>query len=78
MHINSISLLINVSLMKMSPTSIISAFVAIVIGASLVGPLANIIVEPGTNVTGAALAIYGLLTLFFVIVVVMVAVRAIK
>lgn len=62
----------------MSPSHLIMAFVTIVIGASLVGPLANIVVEPGTNVTGAALAIYSLLTLFFVIIVVMVAVKAIR
>ncbi|GAG82365.1 unnamed protein product [marine sediment metagenome] len=60
-----------------SPNTLIMAFVAIVIGASLVGPLADIVSMPGGNVTGAALAIYGLLTLFFVIIVIMVAVKAI-
>lgn len=60
-----------------SPGSLIMAFVAIVIGASLVNPLATIVAGVGSNVTGAALAIYGLLTLFFVIVVIMVAVKAI-
>lgn len=61
-----------------SPSYIIMAFVSIVIGASLVSPLADIIAGVGGNVTGAALAIYGLLVLFFVIVVIMVAVKAIR
>jgi hypothetical protein len=63
--------------MAVSPSSIIMAFVTIVIGASLVTPMANIVAGVGGNVTGAALAIYALLTLFFVILVIMVAVKAI-
>lgn len=63
--------------MALSPTTVIMAFVTIVIGASLVSPLADIIAGVGGNVTGASLAIYGLLTLFFVIIVIMVSVKAI-
>lgn len=61
-----------------SPSALISVFVALIIGASLVGPLAGIVIAPGVNVTGAALAMYSLLTLFFVIAVIMVAVKAIR
>jgi hypothetical protein len=63
--------------MGVSPATLIMAFVAIVIGASLVSPLADIVAGVGGNVTGASLAIYGLLTLFFVIIVIMTAVKAI-
>lgn len=61
----------------LSPSAIIMAFVTIVIGASLVSPLADIVAGVGGNVTGASLAIYVLLTLFFVILIIMVAVKAI-
>lgn len=60
-----------------SPGAIIAVFVMIVIGASLAGPLADIVSQPGGNVTGATLAIYSLLTLFFVIIIIMAAVKAI-
>lgn len=81
---------------NITPKVVISAFVLIVIGASLVSPLGDIIWgtlnTPGqwelngsfnetyiaSNVTGAGAAILALLTLFFVIVIVMVAVKHIR
>jgi hypothetical protein len=65
---------------KINPSTIIMAFVTIVIGASLVTPMANILWVNTTisNITGAAYALYTLILLFFVILVVVAAVKHIK
>ena len=76
---------------KLNPKDVIGIFVVLIIGASLVSVVGTVIYAglhnlsaTGTvglgpsNITGASAAIYGLLTLFFVIIVIMIAVRAIK
>lgn len=54
-------------------------FVGLVVGGSLVSPFADIIAGAiGGNVTGAAATLVALLTLFFVILLIMLAVRSIR
>lgn len=80
---------------KISPKEIIMVFVLLIIGASLLSPIADIVFTTthyqntwangtfngtyvATNVTGASASIIGLLALFFVIVLIMIAVKKIR
>ena len=69
-------------MVKLSTNQIISAFVMIIVGASLVGPIANIIFtaanDSSSNITGASSAIYLLIPLFFVMILVVGAVKYIR
>jgi hypothetical protein len=67
--------------MAISPKVIIMGFVVIVIGASLMTSVANIVNETtyyNTNVTGATSALTGLLILFFAIIILVGAVKYIR
>lgn len=63
---------------KLSASHIIEVFVAMLIGASLVGSIATITAAPGPNITGATLALYVLIPLFFVIIIIGVAAKYLK
>lgn len=69
-------------MVNLSSSQIIGAFVMIIIGASLVGPVADIIFtaanDSSSNITGASNAIFILLPLFFVIILIIGAVKYIR
>lgn len=72
--------------MPITPKEIVMTFVLLVIGASLVGPVGETVFlalrnssQGGpSNVTGASASILGLLTLFFVIIIIIIAVKKIR
>lgn len=73
-------------MVKVTPTFVVMAFVSVVIGASLVTPLADIVFgglhnatgDGISNVTGASGALYALLVLFFVILVLMIIIKRMR
>ena len=59
--------------MALKIEGIIAAFIGIVIGISLVDPIADI--ANASNITGAAATLLGLVPLFFVVGIILIAIR---